>query len=193
MIRSPRARWATALLACAGALAAAPASAQFYEFTSWGTPGSLGIVDEADTGKVAMNERIANFKSNVTLPAKAVMRYNFPAGALGMWGGNDGFSRSFRVRFLDNGPAASINIKLKQSSIYTSTITTVWNWSSDAVSGTPTSSYRVSWDCGYGNITDFQPYYTYWLEVELNKTDATGSVGLAEIFIERSDPEACPF
>jgi hypothetical protein len=193
MIRTPRARWATALLACAGALAAAPASAQFYEFTSWGTPGSLGIVDEADTGKVALNERIANFKSTATLPAKAILRYNFPAGALGMWGGGGGYSRSFHVRFLDNGPAASISIKLKQSNYNSNTITTVWNWSSDAVSSAPSSSYRTSWDCIYGTTTDFKPFNTYWLEVEMNKTDSTGSVGLAEIFIERSDPEACPF
>lgn len=176
------------------ALTSGPARAQagtYNDYNMWGITGSTGVVDDGDTGKVALNERTINFKSSVTLPASAIVRYHMPAGAMGQWGGGANDPTIITPRFLDNGAAATVNIKIKRSSYTANTVDTIWNWSSDTDPGLVTNAYRTGFNCLYVAALDFNPFYSYWVEVELTKRDATGSVGFAEILVRRGRYEEC--
>lgn len=182
-----------ALLGGLGALAAVPAHAQVNDYLTWGTVGSTGVVDDADTAEVALNERTVSFKRNATVPATAIVRYNVPAGAMGQWGANGSSPRFFSMRYLDNGAAATVNIRLKTTTFSSEAVTTAWFWSSDEAASAPSNSYRTEVQCTYGLLTDFKPTNSYWFEVELIKRDATGSVGFAEILAERDPSGFCGF
>ncbi len=143
----------------------------------WTTVGSAGTVDEADAAIVSLSAGVAAVASTASPPATLDMRYNVVAvdGLLQ----TAGDAMALTARFLDNGAAARVVLRLREYSLTTGVTTTRITLDSNAFPAS--SAYQVrsaNSTCFSGNFFDFNRN-AYYVEAQIQKTGLTGSAGLA--------------
>jgi hypothetical protein len=159
------------LLAAAALLAAGAAQAQSHPWTS---PGSAGVVDEADTGLVDFVAGEARMRSGAAVGSMLNLRYN----VVSLPGFSGPGQYVMRTRFRDNGTGANVRLDLRR--YQTNGINSVMGtFNSDDHPASP--SYQTEGECVLIDW-DFNSA-AYYIEATLHKSAASGTpaVGLIQL------------
>lgn len=160
------------LLFCAAMLVtfnSMTASAQGTDY--WTTAGSASATeDEANPAKPTYTNQTAAINAGPT--GLYVLRYNVTA-VDGLFNAGAGF---MRVRVRDNGAGANVLVALRRSNIAAGGIETIVTFDSDSIGAG--SGFQTPADVPFVHTFDFTNY-VYWLDVTLNRIDATGIPGFA--------------
>lgn len=164
----PLSRLATVLALCGTALAA--------QANIWTTVGSTGVVDDTDTGIV----EFINGEARVRAVAPAGSLLNLRYNVVQLPGFDGPGSYTLRVRFRDNGAGARVQVNLRRYNT-TGTTTQVAGFDSNAFPAavgyqTRERCINVDWDFNAG---------AYFLDVEMAKSAAAGTPGLATVQLVR--------
>jgi hypothetical protein len=166
---------------------------------NWTAAGSTGTVDEADTGLVVFgsNTTIASgfvrLRSTAPLPARADIRYNVTAVGSLLKDPSGIFNSvvTMKVRYRDNGAGNKVIVRLKQYNLNTGNTKTLLRLDSASFGASPSFQVQsAKSDCKpLDEILDFTNN-SYFVDVELQKTQASGNPALAMIQLEANNP--CP-
>lgn len=154
-------------------------SAAFTDFTlPWTSAGSAGTVDEADLGIVSLSSPYVTLTGAAPAGSTVDVRYNVVYLT-----GLQGFDRFLlRVRFLDNGNGARVIARLKEYDITNgNTLTLLTLDSNDFAGGAGYQIHEESSEC-WVHWFDSRDK-VYFIELELQKSAAGGSAGVAAIQI----------
>ncbi len=167
-------RWGLGFLVVMGTLISSLSIAwTAQEWTAMGSSGTMNIVDSRKV--VIIAPRLA-VNSTIVSPATVKINYNVVAvGGITMYDGH-----FMAVRFRDNGLGAQVIARLKRQKIsplknetLPTTLLTL-----DSNTFTSSSNYQTQFVPGCVGINfDFKTYI-YFIEVELRKTDDTGTPGI---------------
>jgi hypothetical protein len=105
-----------------------------------------------------------------------ILRYNLSA-VDGLFNTANGF---MRLRVRDNGAGANVLVVLKRSNVAAGGIETITTFDSDSL--TASSGFQTPANVLFTHTFDFTNY-VYWLDVTLNRIDATGQPGFAGAII----------
>jgi len=168
----------------------------------WTTVASAGTVDEADVGKVLFtNDYVTLAPGSQLFPppplyvpvppllpilppvstTKAVLRYNVTA-VDGLFASGNGYG--LYVRYLDNGPAARVIVRLKEVNFATGVINTRLTFDSDKFAALPGFQTQHEVACDAGWVFNFEEN-AYFIEAELSRTNANGVPSLAIVKLDR--------
>ena len=137
----------------------------------WTTTANASTTeDEANPAKPTYTNQTAAVNGGPT--GLYILRYNLSA-VDGLFNSANGF---MRVRLRDNGTGANVLLTLRRSNIAAGGIETVATFDSDSI--TPGSGFQTPADVLFSHTFDFTNY-VYWLDVTLNRIDATGTPGFA--------------
>lgn len=140
----------------------------------WSTVGSTGEAD--DTALVAYDGPTALLPSGSGVPHTALLRYQIaPVDSLFFNG-----CKALKVRFRDEGTAASVKVALKRTSIETGGTVNMLVFNSDL---SPAATGFQNQMSGCLNFNFNFGLYSYWLEASLRKTQQTASPALQFIQI----------
>jgi hypothetical protein len=142
----------------------------------WTTAGNASTTeDEANPAKPTYTNQTAAINGGPT--GLYVLRYNVTAvdGLL-----NNPANGFMRVRVRDNGAGANVLVALRRSSLSVGGIETVATFNSDSIGAS--SGFQTPADLPITHTFDFNNY-VYWLDVTLNRIDATGLPGFAGAII----------
>jgi len=161
---------AMAMVTLAGSTAALASS-------DWSSVASTGAADEACAGKISLSGQEASLLSSDSAISSCTLRYQ----VVDTWSGNGiVYGVGLRARFLDNGLSSKVTAVLKAYNTSTGTITTVQTLNSDYYPAS--STYQNSGTPPCLNL-DFQTN-SYWVEVVVSRTAATGAPRIAALRIE---------
>lgn len=154
-------------------------SAKADDSRPWTTAGSAGTVDEADLAIVSLSGPYATHAAAAPVISTVDIRYNVVD-----LDGLHGWDRYLlKVRFLDNGAAARVIVRLKEYSLVNGNLITRMTFDSNAFAGNAAyQTQSVSSACWPGWSFNFDQN-VYFLEVEIQRTGAGGAAGVAAIQI----------
>lgn len=171
------ARLALGLAVIVSTVLGQPALAQSK--SAWTTVGSAGIVNESHFDLVDLSGGgIAQFQAGAPANTSALIRYNVTAtsGLFGLLG----TPIRMNVRFMDNNASANVIVRLKEYNFdagLPATTIIEFNSNEQASSASLQNGYKMA-ACGFA--FDFANK-AYYLEVELNRTAASGNPKLATV------------
>jgi hypothetical protein len=148
----------------------------------WSQPGATGIVDDESTWAVALNDTSsASIRSSVST-ATAKLRYPVTGGPARL----DGFDPAIcmRLSVRDTGPTARVVARLKAVNFASGQQFLLGSYDSDERQLPPSAQYQTAITCPMSNASGgtLQGFnygdFSYYIEVELTKTDATGNPGI---------------
>ena len=169
-------RWGLGLLVVIGTLISSLSIA--WTAQEWTAIGSSGTMNRVDSGKVLITDAKVAVNPTILSPATVKIRYNVVSvGGITMFDGH-----SMTIRFRDNGTGAQVIARLKRQKIMPLTKSETFPWTMltlDSNTFTSSSVYQTQFvpGCSAGINFDFTTY-TYFIEVELRKTDDTGTPGI---------------
>lgn len=153
-----------------------PAAAQIK---CWTSPGSTGVIDEADFAIALFGSAQGRVRSSAPLPSTLDLRYDVVA-VDGLFGGD---AQQMTVRYRDNGAGARVRVFLRQKPFPDGPITTPLQFDSDAFAPAPGFQVRsVNTACFGGFAFDFLNN-VYFVEARLTKTTADGNPALEALQI----------
>jgi hypothetical protein len=132
------------------------------------TANASATEDESNPAKPTYTNQTAAVNGGPT--GLYILRYNLSA-VDGLFNSANGF---MRIRVRDNGAGANVLLVLRRSSIAAGGIETVATFDSDSIAAG--SGFQTPADVLFSHTFDFTNY-AYWLDVTLNRIDATGTPG----------------
>jgi len=145
----------------------------------WTTPGSTGIVDEADLSTVLLGSPLARVNPAAPLPTTVDLRYDVVA-VDGLFGGDQ---QRMTIRYRDEGAGAQVRVFLRQYTIGTGFTTTPLVFDSNAFPQLPGFQVRSVGTACFGGFTFDFVNNVYFVEVELIKTTTAGNPVLGALQI----------
>jgi hypothetical protein len=138
------------------------------------TANASATEDEANPAKPTYTNQTAAVNGGPT--GLYILRYNLSA-VDGLFNTANGF---MRLRVRDNGAGANVLVALKRSNVAAGGIETIATFDSDSL--TASSGFQTPANVLFTHTFDFTNY-VYWLDVTLNRIDATGQPGFAGAII----------
>jgi hypothetical protein len=142
----------------------------------WTTAGSASATeDEANPAKPTYTNQTAAINGGAN--GLYVLRYNV-TDVDGLF--NNAANGFMRVRVRDTGAGANVTVALKRSSLAVGGIETIATFDSESIGAG--SGFQTPADVTFTHTFDFTSY-VYWLDVTLNRIDASGLPGFAGAII----------
>ena len=138
------------------------------------TANASATEDESNPAKPTYTNQTAAVNGGPT--GLYILRYNLSA-VDGLFNTANGF---MRLRVRDNGTGANVLVVLKRSNVAAGGIETIATFDSDSL--TASSGFQTPANVLFTHTFDFTNY-VYWLDVTLNRIDATGQPGFAGAII----------
>jgi hypothetical protein len=162
--------FAIALLLAGTSLSALAQSTDYWTTTA----NASATEDESNPAKPTYTNQTAAVNGGPT--GLYILRYNLSA-VDGLFNTANGF---MRLRVRDNGTGANVLVVLKRSNVAAGGIETIATFDSDSL--TASSGFQTPANVLFTHTFDFTNY-VYWLDVTLNRIDATGQPGFAGAII----------
>ena len=162
--------FAFAMLVTFSSLSALAQSTDYWTTTA----NASATEDEANPAKPTYTNQTAAINGGPT--GLYILRYNLSA-VDGLFNTASGF---MRLRVRDNGAGANVLVVLKRSNVAAGGIETITTFDSDSL--TANSGFQTAPNVLFTHTFDFTNY-VYWLDVTLNRIDATGQPGFAGAII----------
>jgi hypothetical protein len=159
-----------ALLLTLSSLSALAQSTDYWTTTA----NASATEDEGNPAKPTYTNQTAAINGGPT--GIYTLRYNLSA-VDGLFNTSSGF---MRLRVRDNGAGANVQVALKRSNVAAGGIETITTFDSESL--TANSGFQTPANVLFTHTFDFTNY-VYWLEVTLNRIDATGQPGFAGAII----------
>lgn len=141
----------------------------------WTTTGSASATeDESSPAKPTYTNQTAAINGGAT--GIYVLRYNVTA-VDGLFNSTNSF---MRLRVRDNGAGANVLVSLRRSNLSAGGIETVATFDSESIGAG--SGFQTPADVLFTHTFDFTSY-VYWLDVTLNRIDASGLPGFGGVII----------
>lgn len=145
-------------------------STQAQSTAYWTTAGSASATeDEANPSRPTYTNQTAAINGGAT--GVYTLRYNVTA-VDGLF--NNAANGFMRVRVRDNGAGSNVLVILRRSSLSSGGIETIATFDSESIGAG--SGFQTPADTPFVHTFDFTNY-VYWLDVTLNRIDATGTPG----------------
>lgn len=154
-------------------MSSASALAQGTDY--WTTTGSASTTeDESNPARPTYTNQTAAINGGAT--GAYVLRYNLTA-VDGLFNSANSF---MRLRVRDNGAGASVQVMLRRSNLSAGGIETIATFDSETIGAG--SGFQTPADVLFTHTFDFTGY-VYWLDVTLQRSDASGLPGFGGAII----------